>query len=108
MLAPDPVKTFLRHAKGDDDVHMVAVVLLRRVFQRGRNTVALGRIVINQVGNPEHSAVGRFDQLKAGRGVSPLPFAKLFDDVLDLLYFILRAGASGARMANNRCDTGLW
>ncbi len=56
VLAPNPVEAFLRHAEGDDDVHMVAVVLLRRVFQRGGNAVALGRIVIDQVGDPEDAA----------------------------------------------------
>jgi hypothetical protein len=30
VLTPNPVKAFLRHAKRDDDVDMVAIVLLRR------------------------------------------------------------------------------
>src|SRR5262249_55643488 len=34
MLTPNPVEAFLGHAEGDDDVYMVAVVLLRRIFQR--------------------------------------------------------------------------
>src|SRR3546814_11648544 len=36
VFAPNPVEAFLRHTKRDDDVHMVAVVLLRRVFLRDR------------------------------------------------------------------------
>ena len=56
MLAPNPVEAFLRHAQGDDDVHVVAVVLLRRVPQRGGNPVPLGRIVIHQIGNFEDPA----------------------------------------------------
>ena len=51
VFAPNPVEAFLRHAERDDDVHIVAVVLLRRVFQRGGNAVALGGIVIDQVGD---------------------------------------------------------
>ena len=35
VFAPNPVKAFLGHSEGDDDVHMVAVVLLGRVFQGG-------------------------------------------------------------------------
>jgi hypothetical protein len=31
---------------------MIAVVLLRRVFERGGHAVALGGIVIDQIGDP--------------------------------------------------------
>ena len=91
VLAPDPVEAFLRHAEGDDDVHMVAVVLLRRVFQRGGHPVALRRVVIDQIGDPQHAAVRRLDQLEAGRRVDALPLAQLLDDVLHLLDLVLRA-----------------
>ena len=37
--------------------------------------------------------VRRLDQLEAGRGVDPLPFAQLLDDVLDLPDLVLRAFA---------------
>ena len=47
MFAPDPVKAFLRHAQRDDDVDVVTIVFLRRIFQRGGNAVPLGRIVID-------------------------------------------------------------
>ena len=70
---------------------MVAVVLLRRVFQRGGNAVALGRVVIDQIGDPQDAAVGRLDELEAGRGVGALPLAQLLDDVLDLPDLVLRA-----------------
>ena len=33
VFAPYPVKTFLRHAQRNDDIHVSAVVFLRRVFQ---------------------------------------------------------------------------
>src|SRR5262249_2616797 len=46
VLAPDPVEAFLRHTEGDDDVHMVANVLLRRVLQRGGNPIAPGGVGI--------------------------------------------------------------
>src|SRR3546814_18735046 len=32
MFAPNPVEALLRHAQGNDEFHIVAVVLLRRVF----------------------------------------------------------------------------
>ena len=32
VFAPNPVEAFFRHAQGDDDVDVVAVVLLRRIF----------------------------------------------------------------------------
>src|ERR1019366_5493660 len=46
VLAPDPVETLFRHAKRDDDVHVIPVILLRWVLQRGGNAVASGGIVI--------------------------------------------------------------
>ena len=91
VLAPDPVEALLRHAESDDDVHMVAVVLLCGVLQRGGNPVALGGVIINQVGDPQDAAFRRLDQLEAGGGVGPLPFAQFLDDVLDLPDFVLRA-----------------
>jgi hypothetical protein len=55
-IAPDPVEAFLGHVKRDDDVRMVAVVFLCRIFWRGRHAIALGGIVIDQIGDPEHPA----------------------------------------------------
>ena len=60
---PNPVEALLGHAKSDDDVHMIAVVLLRWVFQRSRNTVTLGRIIVDQIGDSEHAAIRPLDQL---------------------------------------------
>ena len=91
MLAPYPVEAFLRHAEGDNDVHMVAIVLLRRVLQGGRHAIALGRVVVHQVGNTQQPALKRPHQLEAGRGVGALPIAQLLDDVLDLPDLVLRA-----------------
>jgi len=91
VLAPNPVEAFLCHAERDDNVYVVAVVLLRRVFQRGGNAVTFRGVVIDQIGDLEHPGVRRLDQLEAGRGVGPLPFAQLLDDVLDLPDLVLRA-----------------
>ena len=84
-------KPFLRHAQRDDDVHIVAVVLLCRVFQRGGYAVALGGVVVHEVGDTQHAATGNLDELESGRGVDSLPFAERADDVLHLLHLVLRA-----------------
>jgi hypothetical protein len=70
---------------------MVAIVLLRGVFQRGGYAVALGRVVIDQIGDLEHAARSGLDQLEAGHGIGALPLAKFFNDVLDLFYLVLGA-----------------
>jgi hypothetical protein len=93
VFAPNPVEAFLRHAEGDDDVHIVAVVLLRRVFQRGGYAVALVGVVIDEVGDPQHAPLRRLDELEAGRGVDALPLAQCLDDVLHLAHLVLRAFA---------------
>ena len=72
---------------------MVAVVLLRGVFQRGGNLVALGRLVIHQIGDAQHASLGRLDQLEAGDRVRALPIAQRIDDVLDLAMLVLGAFA---------------
>ena len=51
VFAPDPIEPFFRHTQGDDDVDMIAVVLLRGVFQRGGNLVTLGWLVVHQIGD---------------------------------------------------------
>jgi hypothetical protein len=59
VLAPDRTRSsrsLLGHVKRDDDVHMVAVVFLCRIFWRGRHAIALKGIVIDQIGDPEHPA----------------------------------------------------
>ena len=61
VLAPDPIETFLRHAQGNDDVHVIAVVLLPGVLQRRRDAVALGGGVVNQVGDPQDAALLRLN-----------------------------------------------
>ncbi len=96
VFAPDPVEAFLRHAQRDDDVHIIPVVLLRRVFERGGHAVALAGIVIDQIGDPQHAACvyttwGPLDKLEAGRRVDALPLAQRLDDVLDLAHLVLRA-----------------
>jgi hypothetical protein len=67
VLAPDPVETLLGHAQRDDDVHVVAVILVRRVFQRTQHARALGRVaVVHQVGHLQGATVLACDQVKAG------------------------------------------
>ena len=91
VLAPDPVEALLRHAERDNDVHMVAVVLLRRVLQRGGDAIPLGAVVVDQVRDAQGPAVRRPDQLEAGGGVGALPLAQRLDDVLHLPDLVLRA-----------------
>ncbi|MDT4876555.1 hypothetical protein FQZ97_1119960 [compost metagenome] len=73
MFAPNPVETLFRHAKGDDDIDMITVVLLRRVLQRGRDAVALARFVIDEVSDLQYSARRCFDELEACHWVGSLP-----------------------------------
>ena len=40
VLAPDPIESLLGHPEGDNNVHVVAVVFLRRVFQCADDFVA--------------------------------------------------------------------
>ncbi|MMZ60278.1 hypothetical protein D1872_223560 [compost metagenome] len=51
MFTPNPVETFLRHAKSDNNVHMIAIILISRIFQGGRYPVTFSRIVIYKIGN---------------------------------------------------------
>ena len=44
MFAPQPVEALLGHAKGDNDIDMVAVVFLRRVLQRGGDPVPFSSV----------------------------------------------------------------
>jgi len=70
---------------------MVTVVLLRWVFQRSGYAVALGHIVIDQIGGFEDLARSRLYQLKARDWIGPLPLAQLLNDVFDslILSFVL-------------------
>ena len=91
VLAPNPVKALLGHPQRDDDVHMVAIVLLRGIAQRGGDALALHGIVIHQIGNFQNPPVRRLHQLEARRRVGALPFAEFLNDVLRLLDLVLRA-----------------
>jgi hypothetical protein len=71
VLAPNPVEAFLRHAERDDDVHIVAVVLLRRVFQRGGNRSRLAGIVVHQVGDAKTARQGVLTSWKPVAGIDP-------------------------------------
>ena len=65
VLAPNPVESFLRHAQGDDDVDVIAIVLLRRILRARRDSFALGRIVIHEVGDLQNLAVRRSSRVES-------------------------------------------
>ena len=91
MFTPNPVKSFLGHAQGNDDVHMVTVVLLCRIFQRAGNPVTLALVIVHQVGNLQQPAIGCFNKLEAGNWVRTMPFTQLLYDVLYLPNLVLGA-----------------
>ena len=91
MIAPDPVEAFLGHAEGNDDVDMVAVVVLIRIPECRRDPLSPGRVIIDQVGDPKHAAPGRLDQLESGSWIGALPLAQLLDNVFDLPDFVFGA-----------------
>ena len=94
VFAPDPVKALLGHAQGNDDVHMVAVVLLRRVFQRRQDARAPGSVaVVHQVGHLQGAAVRRQYQMKTGGGVDAFPLAQAVHDLIDLQLLVFEAFA---------------
>jgi hypothetical protein len=84
-----PVKAFLRHTEGDDDIDAIAIALVGRVFQGVGDFIPFRGIVVYEIGNFEDGAVGCFDELKPGLRIGALPFAPCFDDVLDLPDFVL-------------------
>ena len=69
---------------------MFGIVLLVRVFQRGGDAVALIRIVVDEIGDPQQATLRSFDKLESRRGVDPLPLAQCPDDVLRFFDFVLR------------------
>ena len=75
VLAPNPVKAFLGHAERDDDVDIVAIVALRRVFQRANHLVAFGWLVFYKIGDLDQPAVLQSDVMEAGgQGLRPPSF----------------------------------
>src|SRR5690554_2142015 len=92
MLAPDPIEALLRHAQRDDDIHVVAVVFLRGVFERSQNLPALGLVsVVHEVSNLENATALGFYELEPGDWVGALPVAKLVNDMLNLAVLVFRA-----------------
>src|SRR5262249_4538376 len=91
MFAPNPVKAFLSHAKGNDNVYMIAIVLLRRVLERGGDFVPLMGIVIAEISDTQHFASRSLHKLKAGGRISTLPIAQGFDDMFPLPNLVFRA-----------------
>ena len=93
LLTPDPVKPFLGHPQRNDDVHMIAVVLLRRILQGSDNLVAPYRLIFHQIGNTQHPAVGTTHQMKARFLVLSFPVSQDGQNMLDFLVLLGRAFA---------------
>ncbi|MNN08175.1 hypothetical protein D3C81_1210250 [compost metagenome] len=91
VFAPDPVEAFFGHAQRNDDVDVIAVVLLCWVFQGCRDFVALGRVVIHQISNTQHAPLDGLHQLEACHRVDALPLTQFLDDVLHLPDLVLGA-----------------
>ena len=65
VLAPNPVKTFLRHAKCDDDVQVFAVLYDPQALENGLTMGA----VINEVGDLKNGAVRSADVIEPSCGI---------------------------------------
>ena len=84
---------------------MIPVVLLRRVLEGRRHTLAPGGIVIDQISDSDHAAGRDLYQLEPGDGVGTLPLAQLLDDVFDFLDLVLGALA---RIDTRNVDDGFF
>ena len=94
VLAPDPIEAFLGHAECNDHVHVVAVVLVRGVFQRLKYTRAHSRVaVVHQVCHFQGATVFGGHQVEACVWGHALPFAKAVHDVAHLALLVLQAFA---------------
>ena len=94
MFAPDPVKTFFGHAQRDDHIHVVTVVLLRRVFQRAQHFRSPGRVaVIHQISHFQCTPVFSQHQMKPRCWVDALPFAHAVHDLIHLTLLVFQAFA---------------
>ncbi len=63
------------------------------IFEGGGDFIALGGVIVYEVGNFEDFAVGGFDKLKSRFGFCALSFAQFFDDVFDFADFVFGAFA---------------
>ena len=105
MFAPYPVEAFFCHAQRDDHIHVVAVVLLRRVFQRGQHTGTHGQVaVVHQVRHLQRAACLGLYLVEAGDRVYAFPFAQA---VHDLVYFALLVFQAFAGIHIGNMDDGL-
>jgi len=102
VLAPDPVEAFLRHAKRDDDVHAVAVLVGLLVLEGGHHLVAVGgtlnmdyflitRPLARFIYRLARKACGttgiadyRLDTLHHRSG-SPMPFRKFRESLMEVV-----------------------
>ena len=73
---------------------MVAVILLRRVFQRGQHLGTLGQIgVVHQVGHLQHATILGEYLMEACRRVDAFPFAQRMHDLVDFALLVFQAFA---------------
>ncbi|GCD64299.1 hypothetical protein NBRC3278_3392 [Acetobacter pasteurianus NBRC 3278] len=93
LLTPDPVKPFLGHPQRNNDVHMIAVVLLRRILQGSDNLVAPNRLIFHQISNTQHPAIGTTHQMKTCLYILSFPVPQDGQDMLDFLVLLSRAFA---------------
>ena len=91
MLAPDPVEAFLRHTQRNDDVDEVAIRSSIGRFQGCGDAVALGGIVVDEVGHLNHVPGSRLDQVEPCLGIDALPITEVVHDVLGLAMLVFQA-----------------
>ena len=92
VFAPNPVEALLCHAERNDDVHMIAVVALRRVFQRRQNLdLVAGSLSSTRSATLIDATFWQLDHVEAGHGIDALPFAEGVHDLLDFLVLVLGA-----------------
>ena len=73
--ALDLLEALFCHPEGDDDVHMVPVVLLPGIPECGGDPVPPSGVVVDEIGDPEHTPARSLHQLKASFGIRPFPLA---------------------------------
>jgi hypothetical protein len=62
---------------------------LGRLLERGRVLLAFG-VVVDQISDAQHVAIGARHELEAGGGICALALAHLLEDVRDLSDLVLR------------------
>ena len=83
MFTPNPVKALLGHAKGNDDVQIIAV---GNVAQRGNNRIA--PLLGHKVRNLEQAPVLGLHDLNAGGRVFGNKFAQMIQNAVHFAIFV--------------------